>query len=215
MKTIQVRNHRLTLLPERAVFWPKHNLVVVADPHFGKAAAFRAHGIAIPAGTTHDNLHQLSRIIEQTRPDELIVLGDLMHAKEGKSASMLKKIDDWRKKYCQLSLVLVRGNHDKSSGEPSAEFRITKTAVTYECDGIVFTHKPERVPQKYVIAGHVHPAVQLYDRVRGKEILPCFYFGRDYAILPAFGRLTGNFMLKPGAQDKIFIIAEDEVVQIN
>jgi metallophosphoesterase superfamily enzyme len=89
------------------------------------------------------------------------------------------------------------------------------TVVSYECDGIVFTHKPERVPEKYVIAGHIHPAVQLYDRVRGKETLPCFYFGRDYAILPALSSLTGNSMIKPGAQDKIFIIAEDEVLRVN
>ena len=34
------------LWPQRALFWPAGGTLFIADPHFGKAAAFRNFGIA-------------------------------------------------------------------------------------------------------------------------------------------------------------------------
>ena len=40
--TIQVAGETLLLLPEKAVYWPDQRMLIVADIHFGKAAAVEA-----------------------------------------------------------------------------------------------------------------------------------------------------------------------------
>ena len=54
------------LLAERAVFWPGRKSLLVADFHLGKAATFRRAGIALPSGTTTENVERLGRAIDKT-----------------------------------------------------------------------------------------------------------------------------------------------------
>jgi len=42
--------------------------------------------------------------------------------------------------------------------------------------------------------------------------LPCFYFGRDYALLPAFGEFTGTAVVRPRAGERVFVLAGDEII---
>ena len=49
----------LHLHADRALYWPRRRMLIVADVHLGKAAAFRSHGIPIPRGTTQKNLQRL------------------------------------------------------------------------------------------------------------------------------------------------------------
>ena len=65
--------------------------------------------------------------------------------------------------------------------------------------------------QGYPVAGHVHPAVALGGNGRAIT-LPCFYFGRDYALLPAFGEFTGTAVVRPRAGESVFVLAGDEIV---
>jgi hypothetical protein len=45
--------------------------------------------------------------------------------------------------------------------------------------------------------------------------LPCFYFGKDQGILPAFGSFTGMALIAPQKDDRIFVIAENKIQQIS
>ena len=45
-------------------------------------------------------------------------------------------------------------------------------------------------------------------------MLPCFYFGKEYAVLPAFSRFTGLSKIKPVAVDNVFAIVLDEVIKL-
>ncbi len=38
-------------------------MLLIADPHFGKAASFRSRGIAVPVGTTRYDLDRLAELI--------------------------------------------------------------------------------------------------------------------------------------------------------
>ena len=49
---IGVAGETLLLFPERAALLAQTQTLLVADPHFGKAATFRSSGIPVPAGTT-------------------------------------------------------------------------------------------------------------------------------------------------------------------
>jgi metallophosphoesterase superfamily enzyme len=67
----------------------------------------------------------------------------------------------------------------------------------------------------YVLAGHVHPAVRLYGPARQRERLPCFAFGRDVGILPAFGDFTGFGDVDPREFERIYAIADDRVLLVS
>ncbi|HNU41619.1 MAG TPA: phosphoesterase, partial [Cyclobacteriaceae bacterium] len=64
----------------------------------------------------------------------------------------------------------------------------------------------------YNLSGHIHPAVRLKGTGRQSVMLPCFYFGKQQGILPAFGSFTGMARIVPKKEDRIFVIAENKVI---
>ena len=62
----------------------------------------------------------------------------------------------------------------------------------------------------YFFSGHLHPGIRI--RGMGKQSLqfPCFYFGGQYAILPAFGRFTGTVSIDPLPESNVFAILPPE-----
>jgi DNA ligase-associated metallophosphoesterase len=201
------------LLPERVLYWPKRETLLLADPHFGKAAAFRTAGIPIPGGTTADNLNQLTRAVEQTGAQRIICLGDLFHAKAGRAPQTLAAVASWRETNHHLELLLVRGNHDQHAGDPPAEWRVTCLDEPVLEPPFAWRHTPEPTPGHYTLAGHLHPAARIG---RGKlaEILPCFHFGRHVGLLPAFGAFTGTATVRPQPGDRLYVIAGDTVLPV-
>src|SRR3954462_2682161 len=113
---IEFANESLHLLPDRAVYWPARSTLLVADVHFGKCATFRSLGVPVPAGGTQKDLLRLTRLLEQTNARRLVILGDLVHARAGRSPEITDAIAAWRGTHLQLRIMLVRGNHDRSSG---------------------------------------------------------------------------------------------------
>ncbi len=111
----------LTLLPERAIWREDTRALFVADVHIGKSATFRAAGIPAPTGATRENLARLDALISALRPRELIVLGDLFHARAAYRAACLAEFASWRAAHKALAIRLVAGNHDISAGPPPAE----------------------------------------------------------------------------------------------
>ena len=215
-KKIELYGQRLVLLPERAVFWKQAKMLIVADPHFGKAQVFRDSGIPIPGGTTAENVGRLSSLMERLKPDELLVLGDLMHGRIDGGRKFGATIDKWRRRWSGILLTLVTGNHDLRAGPPPAPFRLDRIVAQHVCGPFVFSHKAETTKSRsrYTIAGHVHPAVSVSGRGLQRETLPCFCFGKKRALLPAFGSLTGNQVIRPESPDRIYVVAGGEVIEI-
>jgi metallophosphoesterase superfamily enzyme len=83
------------LLPERALFWKRAATLIIADPHVGKPGAFRAAAIAAPEGTTIADLERLSTAIRRCGAQRLIVLGDLLHARSGRTAATMSAFEEW------------------------------------------------------------------------------------------------------------------------
>ena len=44
---VTLAGEAVVLLPQRAIAWPSAQTLIIADPHWGKAAAFRAHGLPV------------------------------------------------------------------------------------------------------------------------------------------------------------------------
>jgi uncharacterized protein len=208
--TVAVAGWPLELLPERAAFDPESRTLLVADAHLGKAQAFRRLGVPVPGGTTADNLQTLSRLVERTRALGVVFLGDLLHARHGRSSAVLEAVARWRAGHPGLELRLVRGNHDSRAGDPPPEWRVDVVDEPWLLGPWALCHHPDPVPGAYVLAGHLHPAVAVgrgVDRLR----LPCFHFGAQVGVLPAFGAFTGMHTIERAPGDRVVAIAHDEL----
>ncbi|HYW30878.1 MAG TPA: ligase-associated DNA damage response endonuclease PdeM [Gemmatimonas sp.] len=210
----EVAGERVLLYAERGMLLPRFNTAVVADLHWGKAATFRALNIPVPTGTTAADLARLSRLLERTGADRLVVLGDLIHARAGRQADVLDALHAWRDAHAALEIVLVRGNHDAHAGDPPASLRIECVDGPWTLGPFTCEHEPEPQRGAYVLAGHLHPSVTLAGRARQRERLCCFAFGPDVGILPAFASFTGGGAYRRADEDRIFAIVEDEVMRV-
>jgi DNA ligase-associated metallophosphoesterase len=211
---IEVRGERLVLLPERAAYWPGAFTLLVADTHFGKAAAFRAGGYPVPGGTTAANLARLDDALDRTGAGRIVVLGDFLHARQGRAPATLERLVDWRRQRSAVEMVLVRGNHDRGAGDPPRELDIRCVEAPLVEPPFVLAHHPGPSDDGYVLAGHVHPAVKLVGRGRQRERLPCFHFGPRGAVLPAFGDFTGVGEVAPAPGDRVYVIAGGDVIRV-
>lgn len=211
---IELRGETVALMPEHSAWWKNADTLLIADLHFGKAATFRAGGIPVPSGTTMEILSRLTRIASRTGARRMIFLGDLLHARAGRSHDMIRALVAWRKTAADLELVLVRGNHDRHAGDPPDGLEISCVDAPFCIGPFVMSHLPVTTAAGYVIAGHVHPGVRLYGAGRQRERLPCFVIGGGLAILPAFGGFTGLADVEPGGGSTIYAVAGDEVVKV-
>lgn len=210
---LQIAGETLTLLPERAVYWERQKALLIADPHFGKVATFRANRIPIPEGSLRADLQRLSEAIARTGAETLYVLGDLLHTAKGRSAETLDAVCRSREAHPGLSVVVVRGNHDRHAGDAPDNWRIQCVDAPYPAPPFVLAHHPGESEIGYVLAGHLHPLAQLDGK--GKQIvkLPCFVFGGRGAVLPAFGEFIDGMVVQPAPHERVFVIAGDAVLR--
>ena len=212
--TVTVQGEELALLPERAAFWPARSTLLVADPHFGKAATFRAAGIPVPGGTTHEGLARLDALVARTGARRIVFLGDYLHARTGRAPDTLAALARWAASNAGVELVLVRGNHDRHAGDPPLETRVRCLDAPLVDPPFALSHHPVEVAGGYVLAGHLHPGVALVGRGRQHERLPCFWLRAGYAVLPAFGDFTGLAIVEPVPADRVFAVADGHVVAL-
>lgn len=187
-REIVMAGERLTMHPERALYWAARRTLLVSDVHFGKGAVFRRAGIAVPSGDTDDDLQRLDALFEELTPERLVILGDLVHGAATARSAWVDDVRRWRQRNEGVEMLLVAGNHDR-------HFDVASLGITVQADRLavppfVLSHHPQPHAEGYVLAGHVHPGVVVRDGWR-KHRLPAFVFDRDVGMLPAFGTLTG------------------------
>ncbi|MFL5329057.1 MAG: ligase-associated DNA damage response endonuclease PdeM [Gemmataceae bacterium] len=210
----ELAGETVQLLPERALYWPRRKTLVIADVHWGKAAAFRKASVPVPGGTTAGSLNRLDDVLAQVQVDRILILGDLFHARAGRSDEHDTAVTFWRDAHRSLHITLVRGNHDRRSGDPPGEWAMTVVNEAFLEEPFAFRHHPQPTESYYTLAGHLHPAIRLRAATQERLWLPCFWFGAGVGVLPSFGDFTGrgDVALQPG--DRCFAIAKDEVVPL-
>jgi DNA ligase-associated metallophosphoesterase len=147
----------------------------------------------------------------------IVFLGDLLHAARGRGAAPLAAVTAWRERHAALSLTLVRGNHDGHAGDPPADWRVACVDEPWQpcaLPGLALCHHPDAQIGRYVLAGHLHPAVVLGGRAHQRLRLPCFHFGPAVGVLPAFGEFTGMRVLPRGPADRVFACTSEAVVAL-
>ena len=214
-ETATVVGEQLVLLPELAVHWPRARTLFIADPHFGKAAAFRAAGIPVPHGTTASGIERLDALLTATNVRRVVILGDYLHAKESRAPETLGRLATWRASRPDVELLLVRGNHDARAGDPPAELGVTCVDAPIVEQPFVFTHVPAPSADGYVLSGHLHPGARMIGGGKQSLRLPCFWFGARVGVLPAYGDFTGLATIAPSDADQVYVVADGRVVQVS
>lgn len=207
---LRVAGENLLLLPEKAVYWPAEKMLIIADIHFGKAAAFRALGVPVPRGTTSENLAGLDALVARHGAERVVFLGDFLHARAAHASSTQLAMLAWRQRHPELGLMLVRGNHDLHAGDPAAALGIELVDEPHQVGPFAFCHHPDVETPGYVLAGHVHPVYVLATRFDALR-LPCFVVGQERMMLPSFGSFTGGHAVKPEHGDNIYVTSGDAV----
>jgi uncharacterized protein len=211
MIAVEIAGEEVCLRPDRTAYWPARRTLLLADPHFGKAAAFRAGAVPIP-GDCASSLMKLSEAVSATAAERLVILGDFWHARDGCTDAVQAELTTWRARHAHLAIVLVRGNHD--SAPPPRAWAAHWHAGPVVDFPFVYSHHPATSDAGYTLAGHLHPGVRLAGRGRQRVRLPCFVIGGHGAILPAFGAFTGLADVPPEPGVRLFALAEGTVVPL-
>ena len=208
---VRLAGEELWLLPEKAIYWPAQQALLVADVHFGKAAAYRSLGQPVPQGTTAENIAVLDAMLERLPCRQLIFLGDFLHGPGSHAIATLKALATWRARHSELPMTLIRGNHDKRAGDPPDSLNIRVVPEPLLLGPFALQHEPDPYPSRHVLAGHVHPVYRLNGRGRQSLRLPCFKLGEEISLLPAFGAFTGGYQVRRDDDCKIFVIGDNEI----
>ncbi|NIJ38750.1 hypothetical protein FHR22_003474 [Sphingopyxis panaciterrae] len=179
--------HRFAALADRALFWPHHGALIVADLHLEKASWYAARGQPLPPYDSHDTLDRLARLAAETGARAIWCLGDSFHDQGAASRIVPAIAERLRGQAAATKLVWIAGNHDGLSGGAWGGEVADELAV----DGIIFRHQCEAGETRPEISGHFHPKVRL--TIRGRSVArACFAGDARRLILPAFGSLTGG-----------------------
>ena len=208
---IVVADETMVLLSEKAIHLPIHDMLLIADLHLGKVEHFRKNGIGIPSGASEKDFQKIKSLVTSVNAGKVIFLGDLFHSHFNNAwygfQDLLKELGDYE-------FHLVIGNHDIMEEEKYTQLHMEHQI---EVGNLILTHEPldVMVEGKYNLCGHIHPGVRLRGKGRQYLRLPCFYFGQFTGILPAFGSFTGTHVIKPMVDDRVFVVNEGVIAQVN
>lgn len=207
MLDINIGRHHFQAFPQRALYWPAQDCLLIADLHLGKADTFRRFGIAVPQAVQWSDLNRLSSLIHQLKPLRCLVLGDFVHGHTVNAAT----VDAWNTvvasaPHTQFELLL--GNHDRAL--PSSILSLHAVNSDLVLDGVWLSHEPVPVQQltqgyELNIHGHIHPAMHI-DGSRSK--LPALVHRSPYLMMPAFSEFTAG-VAGYAMGDAVWVFAQD------
>ena len=204
----------LWLSPARCIFWEEESALILSDLHFGKSGHFRKSGISIPQSIFKDDLQKLFSQIQFFKPHTLLIAGDMFHSTANKEIDLFLK---WRNDIPDVDFCLIKGNHDILSKKfyKDAGIKIFENKLTIK--NFCFVHDIKAScnsgnEKLFTFSGHIHPGIKLEGAGKQSIMLPCFYFGKKYAVLPAFSAFTGMAKIKPVKGDKVFALLKNEIL---
>jgi DNA ligase-associated metallophosphoesterase len=186
--------------------------------HFGKSGHFRKSGIGIPQNIYKEDLHRLFSQIQFFKCSKLIIAGDMFHSHANKEIDFFLK---WRMDLPALEIILIKGNHDILKKEWYKKANIELVEKKMQIQNFCFTHdvddfcETDEEKDVFAFSGHIHPGVRISGAGRQSLSLPCFYFGKKYAVLPAFSLFTGLAKISPKQGDHVFALIENTVVKLS
>ena len=197
MVPLSFADTQLMLTEGRALYWPAHRALLVADLHLEQASFFAQHGSLLPPYDSRETLERVAIEIERTGARRVITLGDNFHDAGGGArleegaCAMLEKLTG------RVEWTWITGNHDVGKDGRVAEADCGGSLVEeMELGGVILRHRAKPGETHSEISGHFHPRMQL-SILRRRIRRPCAVLshtgnGANRLIAPAFGALTAG-----------------------
>ena len=208
---ITLKGEQLKLLPDKAIYWPKEETLLIADLHLGKVEHFRKAGIAVPATAGEANYHIVQEMLLEHNPQRVIFLGDLFHSSYNYD---WEQFNEFMLSHNHVSFELIIGNHDILHRSQYDRNNMIIHDQELIMGPFLLTHDPVEHETLYNLCGHIHPCFKMRGRSRQYLRLPCFYFGLRGGILPAIGSFTGMHPVNPTKEDRVYVVADDQIIQV-
>jgi len=143
--------------------------LVVSDLHLGWEKLLSQRGVHVPSQTPKIK-NMLLKLINETKPTQLILLGDIKDAITKVSMEEWKDIpeffEDIQEKVSEIQVIL--GNHDGNLEPllPQAVKIVPSSGISFGDVGLFHGHAwpaPELLECRSLVTGHVHPTVAIRD----------------------------------------------------
>ena len=143
--------------------------LVVSDLHLGWEKLLSQRGVHVPSQTPKIK-NMLLKLINETKPTQLILLGDIKDAITKVSMEEWKDIpeffEDIQEKVSEIQVIL--GNHDGNLEPllPEAVKIVPASGTRFGDVGLFHGHAwpaPELLECRSLVTGHVHPTVAIRD----------------------------------------------------
>ncbi|MCF7871586.1 metallophosphoesterase [Candidatus Woesearchaeota archaeon] len=182
-----------------SLFLKKEKILIICDIHIGQERIMNRQGINIPLNQYKQINEFTEKILEETKPKQIIINGDLKHD-FGKITN-----DEWDKitlflknlkKYSDV--IIIAGNHDKVLQPITGKLKINMKKH-YFLNNIYITHgdiipeNSEFAKAKTIIIGHEHPAIKLKDGNRietYKAFIKGKYKNKTLIVMPSLNPLS-------------------------
>lgn len=241
--TFRYGDIELELHAEKCAWHAPSQSLFVADLHLGKETSFQRASLPIPLGSTQQALDRLARLVVHYQPQQVVVLGDMVHASSSFAQSFRDRMNEfWKQQqssYPQCQWILVEGNHDLRAKRELSHWPITFVPPPWVFSDFVCIHDPESIiadsstnaptnsssndafPQ---IVAHISKPKQLilaghihpnYRMPDNCEKLSCFAHRHNLLIFPAFNEFTGRRAINESQFDTVFVVRNNHVARID
>jgi len=210
-----------------SLFIKKEKILIINDLHIGYEQELHRKGILVPRFQLKKIIEKTEKIIEITKPNKIIINGDLKHIfgriLEREWKEVLQYLDFLLKKIKEI--IIIKGNHDPVI-KPIADKRDIRVVESYKVRDILIIHGDELIETKAkrIIIGHEHPAITIKEASKWEKY-KCFLIGKwqkkELIAVPSFNPLLEGTnilegkLLSPFLKDidnfEVFVIGEKEV----
>lgn len=165
--------------------------LIISDLHIGFDEEMKSKGVLIPYSHFDDVFSKIKEMLNELKPERVVINGDLKHEYGRVSKSEKENITKLAKYImARCELIIIKGNHDVMLG-----FILEGLGVEIHDSFVVgelFICHGDRVienDKSIIVIGHEHPTLELTESGR-KERYKCFlkgkYKDKTLIVLPAF-----------------------------
>ena len=213
-KKIILNGLEVFLLPQKGLYIPSYEMLVISDWHLGKLNHFRRSGFFVPSPDPQEEFDRLNLILNDLQVKEVVFLGDLFHSSWN---------EDWEKfklfvnsYFHKIDFTLTKGNHDILADHHFLQINLKVKEEVILSEGVILSHEPINGLPAYMynIVGHIHPGCLIETKGRQSFKLPCFHLENRILTMPAFGKFTGLYLMEKSISAKVFAIVHDAVIEV-